>query len=232
MTTKEKVEGQVSDLSYLSNLGALGGNDISREDIIIPYVKVIEKLSNEVSEGIAAYGDVINSVTKEKIIDDKKEMEFVVLRHFIDYRISDEGTTVDSSRDGINWKSGAHYPVDEIWKYKVFNFLIVLTKDLRTADPIFYRLWCAGGRAKAGKALVNELAMKCIDKGFPIFAKPFIFKALEVTAKNGKKYIDWQVKEGSKPFISSEEASKLTEVRKLVADSSVITTPALLEERL
>lgn len=47
--------------------GPLGFEDDDADDMIIPRVKVIQMLSPERKEGIAKEGDIINSLTKEKL---------------------------------------------------------------------------------------------------------------------------------------------------------------------
>lgn len=211
-----KTKKQTDDLSYLESLGPIGGNDLSSDEIAIPYIKVVEKLSIEVDEGTAKYGDVINSITKEYLLDENKELEFVVLKHYVNYRVSEGGKFIDSSLDGINWTSGNKYPVNDLWKYRAYNFIVILKKDFEKAHVSTYIFSCNGGRAKVGKQLVNELAQKCISQGLPIFAKPFILKPLEAQNKDGKKYWTWSLKESDNKYITAAEVDKLIPVLALV----------------
>lgn len=57
---------QQTDLAELNNV-PMGFEDEEADDVIIPRVKVIQTLSPERKEKIAEEGDIINSLTKEKL---------------------------------------------------------------------------------------------------------------------------------------------------------------------
>ena len=52
--------------------GPLGFEDVDSSDLVIPRIKVINALSPERQDGIAAEGDIVNSLTKDMILPEHK----------------------------------------------------------------------------------------------------------------------------------------------------------------
>jgi hypothetical protein len=70
-----------------------GPAPISQKDIIIPRLNLMQPVSEQVTEGNAAFGEFRNSLTGEKIGDFKTTFEFVpfhMRKVFVEYDVSDE----------------------------------------------------------------------------------------------------------------------------------------------
>ena len=80
--------------------GPLGFEDEDADDMIIPRVKVIQMLSPERKEGIANEGDIINSLTKEKLNGKKFIPVFKFNNNIWWAARSDGGGILCMARDG------------------------------------------------------------------------------------------------------------------------------------
>ena len=67
MNNNEMIEATPKDLATLDTNMPLGFEDEEAGDLIIPRVKVIQTLSPERKDKVADEGDIINSLTKEKL---------------------------------------------------------------------------------------------------------------------------------------------------------------------
>ena len=94
-----KVTQQAAELA--SNNGTpMGFEDEEANDMIVPRVKVIQTLSPERKEGIAAEGDILNSLTKEKL-NGKTFIPVFKFNNHVDWRDrSDGGGILCIARDG------------------------------------------------------------------------------------------------------------------------------------
>lgn len=63
----ELVEEQKAEVANTSSEAPMGFEDEEAEDMIIPRIKIVQSLSPERKEKIADEGDIINSLTKEKL---------------------------------------------------------------------------------------------------------------------------------------------------------------------
>ena len=69
--TNELTKTNTTDLSSYDPNISYGFEETKKEDIVIPRVKVIQALSPERTEGIAVEGDLLNSLTQEKVNGEK-----------------------------------------------------------------------------------------------------------------------------------------------------------------
>lgn len=205
--------------AYLAKFKSIGSTDIDlSQEVSISYLKAVQKMSKEIDEGTAEYGDIINSVTKEKYED---EVEFVVVKSFINYKAFDKDTfeilASGTSKDEF-LKSASNAGLDigegDLWKYKLYNFYIIKTDDKM-------RLCFSLGKtsSKTGKTLVNMIAQKCHMHDLPSFG--VMFKAyLQEEEKNKKKYLVWKVKCENK-VVSEKLALEAAHFRKTIDSQSI-----------
>lgn len=94
------VQSETTDLMETGNNIPLGFEDEEAGDMIIPRVKVIQLLSPESKEKIAEEGDIINSLTKEKL-NGKVFIPVFKFNNNIDWRDRSEGGGIlCMARDG------------------------------------------------------------------------------------------------------------------------------------
>lgn len=204
--------------AYLAQYKSIGSTDIDlSQEVSISYLKAVQKMSKEIDEGTAEYGDIINSVTKEKY---EAEVNFVVVKSFINYKMFDKetfelkafGSTKQEFIESAK-KIGENLTENDLWKYKIYNFYIIKTDDKM-------RLCFSLGKtsSKTGKTLINMLAQKCHMQGLPSFG--VIFTAyLQEEETNKKKYLVWKVKTKNK-IVSEKIAFEAANFRKTMDSMS------------
>lgn len=165
-TTKEVAPKKVS-LPSVFAADKTEAVEFDPSDILIPKILLMQGPSQLVAEGKAAQGDMLNSVTGEKLGDKTKGVTFVPLTHF-------KTMTVMRSKDGMfvydhtepwttahalkQWEetlNGTKYR-----NYPTLNFYIMLEKDLQaTGNAMPALISFKSTSIKAGKKLVNHFAM-------------------------------------------------------------------------
>lgn len=95
----------------------VGQDDIRKEDLLLPRVKLCQGGTKEVKDGKAKVGQFINSVTGEIYADDK--LEFVPCAHFLQRIKFTEQLTVECIASDI--KNGSLYGQCDRCNYKEFN---------------------------------------------------------------------------------------------------------------
>lgn len=94
-----KVIQQATELAT-SNEAPMGFEDEEASDMIVPRVKVIQTLSPEAKERIAEEGDILNSLTKEKL-NGKTFIPVFKFNNHVDWRDRSEGGGIKCiARDG------------------------------------------------------------------------------------------------------------------------------------
>ena len=153
-----------------------GIKKLDREDQMIPRIKVMQGLSPEVQEGIAKYGDLVNSLTKENYgkevvivpIDwstsriywkERKEGGGIVCRAFDGKKGSTFGDC--SNCEHKNWKadeSGENIPSACT---KIFNILGAIAKPEKQPELIAVSFLKTS--FKFGKEWINVMNYKNVD---------------------------------------------------------------------
>lgn len=153
-----------------------GIKKLDKEDQMIPRIKVMQGLSPEVQEGLAKYGDLVNSLTKENYgkevtlvpIDwwvsriywrDRKEGGGIVCRSFDAIKGSTCG--VCSECPHRNWTTsddGKQVPSNCV---KIFNVLCALIKEEGKPEIIVASFLKTS--FKAGKEWINVMQYKNVD---------------------------------------------------------------------
>lgn len=124
----------------LTNYNPSNTPQVLQSNIVIPKVLLMQGLSDLVSERKAVQGDIVRSVTAEKLGDDKTPLEFIPLtfkdlwlvsedqkgdgkkyefRRYEDRTHANENAEWDYKENGTNWK-----------RTKVLNVFALLPKDI------------------------------------------------------------------------------------------------------
>lgn len=111
MTEEIKVQDQ--NLLATQNEAPLGFEDEDEDDLIIPRIKIVQSLSPERKEKLADEGDIINSLTKEKL-NGKVFIPVYKFTNIIKWKDRSEGGGIEAiARDGktcIPTDGGQPYP--------------------------------------------------------------------------------------------------------------------------
>lgn len=222
VTKKEKSDLTVPE--YLKEFQGEGLQDIDQNELQLPFVKIVQKLSQEIEDGAAKYGDIINSVTKDALKNADGTISFVIVKTFVDYKHFEEGKLKNHSKDGINWTNaveGIDY-ASELWRYKSFNFACLLLQDGIPLDGIPYCLSLGRTSAKTGRALLNLVAQKCNMQQLPIFGRVFNLKIDEEQNDAKQKYMVWKLLPESS-FTPQDICIKAQQARKFLGKLEINT---------
>jgi hypothetical protein len=225
--------------AYLTNKNVAGDGleSIDSSDISIPFLKLVHPLSKEAQdEGIDA-GNIINSITKE--IFETEDLEFLVIDMYYNWAKFEKGggEILGRSSDGIKWRTGDEDHVGEKlteedqWKCKVYNFIVLLTKDMKEGAPVPYILSFKSTATANARKLKNMLIQGPKAKGVPIYSQPYQLFVSE--SDNGKnKWYILDVKHSDRFWVSEKELMLAKEVRATVANLRPIVRelPAETEE--
>jgi ribosomal protein S6 len=164
--TKEVAKKQTAQVSVFAQT-TQDTVDFDPSDILIPKLLLMQGPSQLVAEGKASQGDMINSVTGEKLGDKTKGVTIIPLTHFKTMTVMrDKGgmyvfdhiepwTVAHASKSFEEETNGAKYK-----NYPTLNFYVMLEKDLKenkSAMPVLVSFKSTS--LKAGKKLINHFAM-------------------------------------------------------------------------
>lgn len=164
--TKEVVKKQTAAVSVFA-AEPKEAVEFDPSDILIPKLLLMQGPSQLVAEGKAAQGDMINSVTGQKLGDKTQTINVVPLTHFKTMTVMrDKGgmyvfdhaepwTVSHTSKPWEETVNGAKYR-----NYPTLNFYVMLETDLKenkSAMPLL--LSFKSTSIKAGKKMVNHFAM-------------------------------------------------------------------------
>lgn len=173
--------------------------DIDPADILLPNILLMQGPSKFVAEGKFVIGDIINSVTEEKIGDKKKGITFAPIKKFKTMTVMKFDGTMFVFDRALPWTPElAQKPFEETvngTKYKNYptlNFYIMLEEDLKKPSALPSVIKFKSTSLKAGKALVNHWA-QAADIGKKPFSGMLTLSCSSQT-KNNKNYHVFDVK--------------------------------------
>lgn len=145
------------------DVDAFGMGDMSGQDIVIPKVLVMQGLSKFVTEGVAKFGDFVDSLTKEVLGDSEKGLEFIpffmektwlVSKKVGDRYMFDRIESCNASNENRKWEEviGQEMFRNE----KCFNFYSILPSD--PSIPVIIQFKSTS--SKAGKELATQMYIK------------------------------------------------------------------------
>ncbi len=164
-TTKVPVKKEKAQAPTLFAASPTDTVDFDTSDILIPKILLMQGPSKLVAEGKAAQGDMVNSVTNEKLGDKTKGITFAPLSTY-------KTMTVMRDKDGMYiydrtepWTSAhASKPFEETLngtKYKNYptlNFFVMLESELKKANTMPCLISFKSTSLKAGKKMINHFA--------------------------------------------------------------------------
>lgn len=177
--SEEKKPKETTEITAQSNLPAermqkRGIKKIDKEDQMIPRIKIMQGLSPEVQDGIATYGDLVNSLTKEVYgketivvpIDwwvariywkDRKEGGGIMCRAFDGIQGTVNGACVSCPHK--EWTTGENGKQIPSACVKIFNVLCSIVKE----KPELIVASFLKTSFKAGKEWINVMNYKNVD---------------------------------------------------------------------
>jgi len=209
--SKEVAKKQEAEL-VTQNLDAWGQQDVSSQEIVIPKILAMQGLSQMVMDGEASFGDLMNSMTKEKMGDLNNPVEFIPFHR--------ESIWIISRKQEGNWKFDAieaitpqndHYKFEEVRngvEYKnerCLNFYALTPKDMslpvilsfkgmsrkqgNILNTIMYVQNRAQGKVPPAKAMELYGAKESNDKGTYVVLKTRVKR--DSTAEEINACLEW-----------------------------------------
>jgi len=105
---------------------------------------------------------------------------------------------------------------EDLWKYKYYNFIVLLSNDLSKNTPMFYVLSLGKTSTSSGKYLVNMLMRECIMKSLPIFSKMFNLKTVEMQNDAKQKYLVASITKSKQEWLPEKFIASAIEARKFI----------------
>lgn len=217
--------------SYLQQYKATA-EDINRDEIKIPMLKVAQGQSSEVIEGIADMGEFVDSITRETY---GSSVKAVIIKPFINWvwfaNKEDVASGIASkarellgkSDNGTTWQIGklAGQQIDEdtSYLYKKYNFYVMLIDKNGNIDPIPHLLSLGGKSAKEAGKLYQVLATDILKANRPCFAKTYEFVTKMEQNDSGSFYVvRWSQLEG---YTSEDHVKVAASARDFINKTSV-----------
>jgi hypothetical protein len=195
VTPPETTYPLIPPSEVLSTLGLDTG------DILIPRVLLMQSTSEAVGDGLAQFGDVVNSVTKEKLGDFNNAIDVIPLKPTKYWCISDmSGTTPKFMRIEPFTAQNANLPWEDMENGKPIrrdmslDFYCLLSKEVELGDAFPVVLSFRRTSYPAGKTLASHL-MKLGILGKPAFSKTVTLKLLR-QKKDTNTFAVWSVLPG------------------------------------
>lgn len=171
-----------------------GAEGMDNEDMIIPKLRLMQPMSELVTDGIATMGefrDSLNSDVKLGGVD--APLEFIVFSSFKTWWIFKDGEyseTVSFGPDNAHWRG--NWNIEEngvsINRSLLLNFYILTTKDIAEGVPFPKVITFKGTSSDAGKKLATFLKMLQAVK-MPASASVFSLNAKKETNDKGTFFV-------------------------------------------
>lgn len=198
MSNLEEVKGQMNlPAEMMEEFQAAAMSEaVDSSDVQIAGVQLCQAMSEAVSDGEAKPGDIIHSVSKEKLADAKKELEIIPIsmkKKWSIYVNGDWDRTEDFTPANANYAyeaevDGNHEKRVQVMEYYVLTPELVEQKGL----PMIIRFRSTS--YKAGKVIESE-RIRLQGAKMPIFAKKFKISS-EQKQSDKHKYFVFKVTHG------------------------------------
>jgi hypothetical protein len=176
LSTKEAKELAITE-AYQSNEWGTGG--LTSKDIIIPRINVMQPMSEKVTGGKAAFGEIRESLNNTLLGGfEKAAVEFVPFLMEKSFIVFDNSDPEDKKYLRIEpitpQNEDAKYEDEEknedgdiikISRYRTMSFYVLLVSELKLGTAIPYILALSKTSLKAGKKLATQMYVKNINAG-------------------------------------------------------------------
>lgn len=170
----------------------LGDMDFDIRDIMLPRILLLQGTSALVHEGTAVSGEIINSLTGEKLGNKSKPVELIPISFFKTWTIleKDSGKFVN-----IVPFTGVELPKEErlddgriVKNYKTFNFYVLLAEETKHGIPFPAQISFKSKSLPAGKSLNSHFTLTKMNGKRPYDKSVYLGASLQEN-ENGKFYV-------------------------------------------
>lgn len=162
------------------------GGDIDATDILIPRMLLMQGLSDAVAEGNAQMGDIVNSVTMEKLGDRSSAISVIPLKL---YKTWNEYKKVGNKPEFIRslpFKGNENLPMTSsmpdgtvVTRDKVINVYFLLVKDIVGGEAFPYVVGFKRTSMMAGKKVATHFAKSAMMRRVPHGSSLSLFATLK-----------------------------------------------------
>lgn len=175
--------------SYMPDMGG-----VSREDLQIPTLSLIQKMSKLVDEGKAKAGDIFDSM-EDKVVTSEggKPLEFIPLfasKSWQEFRVlagnkKEYIRTVSYGPDNADWRYEATGEDGlPIQRKIVMTYNLILADQITGGEAMPYRISFKGKSFQTGKKLATLIAKGAFLK-LPIYGKTYFLSTDKETNEHG-----------------------------------------------
>lgn len=167
-----QVKQSAGALSVLPTLEEFGVQEVSSNDIIIPYIQLIQPMSDKATDGKAMFGELRDSMTNELLGNFSKPLEFVPFfmeTLWVEYEApAKEGDQKKFLRILPVVKDPKNPNYNDDWKYqdggivrdRMMNFYVMLMKDIEAGGGMPYIVSFRRTSLQAGRKLATQMFVK------------------------------------------------------------------------
>ncbi len=143
-----------------------GSNEASSKDIVIPKIQLMQGMSKKVLAGEAKLGDLIDSVTGEKLGDKEKPLvviPFHMEKFFVVQKEVKQGNKTKFEYDHVEKITPANENAEWNYEHEGTKFKRVYTRNFYVLVPgkvLPYVIGFSSTSAQAGKELATEMFVK------------------------------------------------------------------------
>lgn len=164
----------------LSNPGMPNLGGIGREDLQIPQLSLVQKMSDLVDSQKAKAGDIYDTLEQVVIADEKEVVEFIPIhtqKAWRVYEIEKPGEqkylkTVGYDHTNANWRFEAVLDGKKIKNQLVMSWFVLLVEQVKRGEAIPYQINFKGMSMDAAKKL-STLIAKGSFLGLPAYGKTY-----------------------------------------------------------
>lgn len=207
LVKQETKEVAVSGLE----LAEWGVSSISSEDLIIPRIKLMQPMAEEVTAGEAAFGELRSSLDNSKLADFKTGLEVIpieLFKQWVEYDVTFGEDikskkylqTISVTTANLNLPFKEEVQGMKIARDLVMNFYVLLAKDVLLGGAIPHILSFRRSSITGGKKLATQMA-KMIDAGKP----PCTTTCLVTVHKTTVDTSTWAITDVSPNGLTSQE---------------------------
>lgn len=182
------------------------GSAITKKDVIIPRILLMQPMSPPVTDGKAAFGEWRESLNMEKLGDFERGFDvvpFYMEKVFIEYKIENDGkgnvekkylrsVPITPANENLKYEGEETNPETgetyALQRDRCMNFYVLLKQELEAGVAFPYVLSFRRSSLRAGQKLVTQMYMKNVNAGLtPASMVIKVLSKKETSDKGGKK---------------------------------------------
>lgn len=196
---KKETAGLPTNLNFDKSL--MGGQEIDKEDILIPKLWLMQPMSEFVTSGKAQNGEYRDSILGDLLCEDVSELEMILFAPYKTWQVTVQRFDAKKKKhtnpeyvETLNYYDNPDLEYEEedgkdlIHRDKVLGFYCLLIKDIEKGNPFPYVVDFKRTSRQAGQMLTTTIA-KLQAHNFPCYAKTFNLKSKGIEGDQGMYFV-------------------------------------------